>query len=155
VHWLGIRHPPAEPDLLSDIGETPGPVVVSMTNGQIYVGLVQGVTKDPDQDHKLIALAYFLSGTRIKSERETGVSFNYAVEYDPGNPKAIYLDFRNVVSIAEFNLSSFVSSIRDKYVRISEETLTDFLINLEVTHQISPSESEESLVQALRSSKGT
>lgn len=130
-----LKSPPWELDPLSSLLVTSKPVIVSTDSGQVYIGMVVNATTDPDEEVKFLTLAIFASGSRVEAPESSGgtgrrVQYNYAVPYDPSDPKRTYIDVRNIVSVSEFGIREFIETIVSGYSLIDEATLSVLLHNM-------------------------
>jgi hypothetical protein len=133
---LGMRHPPGETDALSQlqVDAEKFPFVVSTTLGQVYIGQIQKVTTDPDEDTKVLVLRIFAAGSRLEetvnNKKFRKVKYNYVIDHKLGVSRLTYLDFKGVVSISQFGLPEFEQTRDSGYSEISEEDFETLLSDL-------------------------
>jgi hypothetical protein len=131
-----MRHPPGETDALSQlqVDAEKFPFVVSTTLGQVYIGQIQKVTTDPDEDTKVLVLRIFAAGSRleetINDKKFRKVKYNYVIDHKLGVSRLTYLDFKDVVSISQFGLPEFEQTRDSGYSEISEEDFETLLSDL-------------------------
>jgi hypothetical protein len=127
---LSARHLPKNWDSLVQIRETLHPVVVSTDTGQVYIGKVRKVTDDPNESLRILELVVLVSGSRTDERGRRFVRYNYGFDIKPDDFRVVFLDFRNVVSIAEFGLDQFVQTRTSGYTQIDDALFLQLIKNL-------------------------
>jgi hypothetical protein len=133
---IRMRHPPGETDAFSQLqaDSVSFPMVVSTTLGQVYIGQIQKVTTDIDEQTKVVVMRVFAGGSRIEEQEGSKtikkVRYNYVIRLDSGEPRYAYLDFRNVVSVSQFGLPEFEQTRSSGYSEISESDFEELFQSL-------------------------
>jgi hypothetical protein len=107
LQWLagGSRRNIHSDLLFAQLGEFLGnPVLVSLSTGKIYMGLLIRATEDPNESDRYISVQPILSGVRHKETQRVTFDTDYRIA-DDVKPKVstVLLPMRSVVTISSFD----------------------------------------------------
>lgn len=137
---IGFKRLPGERGPLESFNTPRGLYICSTDRDQVYIGFLVNITSDPDATDRIVEMNLLLSGRRLTDEdtKRGKVQYHYATR--PGKQRLIYLDFRNVVSIADFEFWSFVETVEAGYSLIDDSHYDTFADNLRANGILSETE---------------